>query len=188
MAHLSHFLLCALMTVVVHSFVADSSLLDCCDLVVFLCACFFHLMLAGRQPFGVLRWFQLFCFFYLVSAVCLPDESSHFSFATSICGLVFLCHRHLRSVLSFFATGICVQSLSFTAFSAVGLRVRLFVSALLALVSGYHLSLSFWYHAVRLLLVSFILGDSNWNFFQVGYPVDSPTNSTLKQTPFGILP
>ena len=28
------FLLCALMTVVVHSFVADSSLLDCCDLVV----------------------------------------------------------------------------------------------------------------------------------------------------------
>ena len=28
-------LLIALMTVVVHSFVADSSLLDCCDLVVF---------------------------------------------------------------------------------------------------------------------------------------------------------
>ena len=28
------FLLCALMTVVVHSFVADSSLLDCCDLVM----------------------------------------------------------------------------------------------------------------------------------------------------------
>ena len=27
--------LCALMTVVVHSFVADSSLLHCCDLVVF---------------------------------------------------------------------------------------------------------------------------------------------------------
>ena len=69
LAHL--FLLCALMTVVVHSFVADSSLLDCCDLV----GVFFplHLMLAGRQPFGVLRWFQLFCFFHLVSAVCLPD-------------------------------------------------------------------------------------------------------------------
>jgi len=32
------FLLGALMTVVVHSFVADSSLLDCCDLVVlFVC-------------------------------------------------------------------------------------------------------------------------------------------------------
>ena len=29
------FLLCALMTVVVHSFVADNNLLDCCDLVVF---------------------------------------------------------------------------------------------------------------------------------------------------------
>ena len=48
------------MTVVVHSIVADSSLLDCCDLVVFLCVCVFHLMLAGRQSFGVLRWFQLF--------------------------------------------------------------------------------------------------------------------------------
>ena len=35
------FLLCALMTVVVHSFVADSSLLGCCDLVGVLC--FFHL-------------------------------------------------------------------------------------------------------------------------------------------------
>ena len=99
----------------------------------------------------------------------------------------FLCHRHLWSVLSFFATGICVQSLSFTAFCAVGIRVRLFVFALLALVSGYQ-SLSFWYHAVHLLLVSFILGDSNLNFFQVGYPVDSPTNSALKQTPFGIPP
>ena len=32
------FLLCALLTVVVDSFVADSSLLDCCDLVVcFVC-------------------------------------------------------------------------------------------------------------------------------------------------------
>ena len=49
----------------------------------------------------------------------------------------FLCYRHLWSVLSFFATGICVQSLSFTAFSAVSIRVRLFVFALLALVSGY---------------------------------------------------
>ena len=41
---------------------------------------------------------------------------------------------------------------------------------------------------MRLLLVSFILGDSNWIFFQVGYPVDSPKNSALKQTPFGIPP
>ena len=66
------FLLCALMTVVVHSFVADSSLLDCCGLVVFFFF-LFYLMLAGRQPFGVLKWFQLFRFFHLVSAVCLPD-------------------------------------------------------------------------------------------------------------------
>ena len=47
-------------------------------------------MLAGRQPFEVLRWLQLFCVFHLVSAVCLPDWGSHFSFATSIYVLVFL--------------------------------------------------------------------------------------------------
>ena len=94
----------------------------------------------------------------------------------------FLYHRHLWSVHSFFAIGICVQSLSFMAFSAVGIHVRRFVFALLAFVSGYQcISFSFWYHAVRLLLVSFILGDLNWNFFQVGYHVDSPTNSALKQ-------
>ena len=48
------------MTVVVHSFAEDSSLLDCCDLVGFcLFVCLFWvffppywLMLAGRQPFG----------------------------------------------------------------------------------------------------------------------------------------
>ena len=189
------------MTVVVHTFVADSSLLDCCDLVggerggggiLFFFFFFFSpLMLAGRQPFE---------FFKVISALLF------LSFGVS-CLLAwlgqpfFVCHQHLWfglsffatginlwSVLSFFATGICVQSLSFTAFSAVGIRVRLFVSALLAPVSGIRVSLSFWYHAVRLLLVSFILGDSNWNFFQVGYPVDSPTNSALKQTPFGILP
>ena len=72
------FLLCALMTVGVHSFVADSSLLDCCELLFFcfvfvLFFVFLHLMLTGRQQFGVLRWFQLFGFFHLVSAVCLPD-------------------------------------------------------------------------------------------------------------------
>ena len=61
---------------------------------------------------------------------CLPP-------AFVVCSF-FLCHRHLWSVLSFFATGICLQSLSFMTFSAVGIRVRLFVFALLALVSGYH--------------------------------------------------
>ena len=52
--------LCAFMAatnvviVVVHSFVADSSLLDCCDLVLFF---FPHLMFAGRPPFAFLMWF-----------------------------------------------------------------------------------------------------------------------------------
>ena len=63
------------------------SVLDCCDLVLcFVVVVFFlfffvfggggggfHLMLACRQPSGVLRWLQLFCFFHLMSAVCLPD-------------------------------------------------------------------------------------------------------------------
>ena len=53
----------------------------------------------------------------------------------------FLCHGHLWSVLSFFATGIYVQSLSFMAFSAVGIRIRLFVFALLALVSVFGIML-----------------------------------------------
>ena len=116
------------MTVVVHSFVADSSLLDCCALVVCFCV-FFHLTLAGRQPLGVLRWFQLFACLIRATIFRLPPAFVVWSF--------FLCHRHLWSVLSFFATGICVQSLSFTAFSAVGIRVRLFVFALLALVLGF---------------------------------------------------
>ena len=79
--------------------------------------------------------------FLLFGVSCLLDGlgkpffvyHQHLWFALS----VFLCHRHLRSVLSFFATGICVRSLSFVAFSAVGIRVRLFVFDLLALVSGY---------------------------------------------------
>ena len=110
-------------------------------------------MLAGRQPFGG---------FEVVSAVlflsfgisCLLDwlgqpffichQHLWFGlsfFATSICGLIFLC----------FATGICVQSLSFTAFSAISIRVRFF-----------------WYYAVRLwLLVSFILGVTLWKALQI---------------------
>ena len=65
------------MTVVVHSFAADSSLLDCFDLVVFVClfvwGVFSTLCLQVGNRLGVLRWFQLFYFFHLVSAVCLPD-------------------------------------------------------------------------------------------------------------------
>ena len=50
------FLLCALMTVVVYSFVADSSLLDRCDLVVCFCVCVFFstlcLQVGNRLRFG----------------------------------------------------------------------------------------------------------------------------------------
>ena len=134
------FLLRPLMTVVVHSFVADSSLLDCCDLVVCFLWVFSHLMLAGRQAFGILRWFQLFVSFtWCQLFACLIRAANFRLLPAFVVWSFFLCHRHLWSVLSFFATGICVQSLSFTAFSAVGIRVRLFVFALLALVSGFRL-------------------------------------------------
>ena len=66
----------------------------------------------------------------------------HLPPAFAVCSF-FLCHRHLWSVLSFFATEICVQSLSFMVFSAEGIRARLFVFALLAHVSGYQCNLVF---------------------------------------------
>ena len=125
------------MTVVVHSFAADSSLLDRCDLVV--CFCVFStlcLQVGNRLGCWCFSCFisfircQLFACLIRATIFRLPPAFVVWSF--------FLCHRHLWSVLSFFATGICVQSLSsFTAFSAVGIRVRLFVFVLLALVSGY---------------------------------------------------
>ena len=31
----------------------------------------------------------------------------------------------------------------------------------------------------------FILGDSTWNFFQVGYPVDTPTDIVVTVSPCG---
>ena len=130
------FLFCALITEVVHSFVADSSLLDCCELV-FLCV-FSTLCLqvgnclgfwGGFSCFVSFIWCQLFAWLIRAAIFHLPPAFVIWFF--------FLCHRHLWSVLSFFATGICVRSLSFVAFSTVGIRVRLFVFALLVLVSGY---------------------------------------------------
>ena len=137
---------------------------------------FFHLMLAGRQPFGFWGGFSCFVsFIWSLSAVCFSDWS----------GMpFFVCHQHLWFTLSFFATGICVRSLSFMAFSAAGIRVRLFVCLVSARFSqGISVLLSFWYCAVRLLLVSFILGDSNWIFLQVGYPVDSTYKFRFEANP-----
>ena len=86
-------------------------------------------MFAGRPPFAFLRWFQLFCFFHVVLAVCLPDYGSPFSFATNICGLVFLSlpQAGICGLFFLFLSGICVQFLSYTAFSDVGIRARLSV-------------------------------------------------------------
>ena len=111
------------MTVVVHSFVADSRLL----------------------------WFGVFCCCFLPPYACrlatvwvfdVVSAVLFLSFAVSCLRAwlgqpFFICHQHLWFGLSFFATGICVQSLPSMAFSAVGICVRLFAFALLALVSGY---------------------------------------------------
>ena len=83
----------------------------------------------GFSCFVSFIWGQLFAWLIREAIFRLPP-------AFVVCSF-FLCHRHLRSVLPFFATGICVRSLSFMAFSTVGIRVRLFVFALLVLVSGY---------------------------------------------------
>ena len=125
---------------VVHSFVGVSSLLDCCDLVVvFCCCCVFSTLClqvgnrlgfwGGLSCFVSFIWCQLFAWLIRAAIFRLPPAFVVWSF--------FLCHRHLWSILSFFATSICVRSLSFTAFSAVGIRVSLFVFALLALASVY---------------------------------------------------
>jgi len=82
----------------------------------------------GFSCFVSFIWCQLFAcliraaIFHFPSALIL-----WFSFfATGICGLFF-----------FSLTQAFVQSLSFMAFSAIGICVRLFIFALLALVSGY---------------------------------------------------
>jgi len=96
----------------------------------------------GLSCFVSLIWCQQFAWLIRAAIFRLPP-------AFGVC----LCHKHLWSVLFsliifIFATGICVRSLSFAAFSVVVIRVR----------------------------------------FQIGYPVGRPTNSALKQTPFGIPP
>ena len=85
-------------SVVVHSFVADSSLLDCCDLVVF-----FPPYGAGRPPFAFLRWFQLFACLIRAALFRLPSTFVVWSFfAMGSCGLFFLLffffYRHLCTV------------------------------------------------------------------------------------------
>ena len=84
----------------------------------------------------------------------------------------FLCHRHLCS-------------LSFTAFSAVGIRIRLFVFALLALVSGYQCISQVLVSCCALAARQLHPWRFELDFFQA---VDSPINSALKQTPFSIPP
>ena len=108
---------------------------------MFVCECFFYLMLevgnhlafrGGFICFVSFIWCQLFACLIKAAIFCLPPAFVVWSF--------FLCHRHLWTILYFFATGICVQSLFFTAFFAVGIRVRLFGLCLVSAcfrVSGY---------------------------------------------------
>ena len=106
--------------------------------MVFLCVCFSTLCLhvgnrlgfwGGFSCFVSFIWCQLFAWLIRAAIFRLPPAF--------VVWFLSLCHRHLWSVLSFFATGICVRSLSFTVFSAISICVRLFVSALLELVWEY---------------------------------------------------
>ena len=133
--------------------------------------CFFHLMLAGRQPFGVLRWNSCFVSFIWCQLFACLIRAANFRLPPAfVVWSFFLCHRHLWSVLSFFATGICVQSLYFTAFSAIGIHVRLFVSALLALVSGYRGISQFLVSCCALAARQLHPWRFEWNFFQSRLP------------------
>ena len=75
-------------------------------LLFFVCL-FFHLRLAGRPPFGF--WGGFSCFVSFISYqrfACLVRAAIFLSLlqAFVVCSF-FLCHRHLWSVLSLFATG-----------------------------------------------------------------------------------
>ena len=116
-------------------------------------------MLAGRPPFGFLGLFQLCCFSFGVSCLLAwLGQPLIFLFATSICGLVFPCHRHLCTV-----------------FSVVGLRVRLLSLPCYRLFQGISVPLNFWYHAVRLLLVSWA-----WRFELEIFPGRLPCGHPYK--------
>ena len=84
----------------------------------------------GFSCFVSFVWCQLFA--------CLIRAAIFFFLPPAFVVWSFVSLPQAFVVCSFFlCAGICVQSVSFTAFSAVGIRVRLFVFALLALVSGY---------------------------------------------------
>ena len=109
--------------------------------------------------------------------------------ATSICGLLFLSLPQAFVVCSFFLCHrhLCTVSF-FKAFSAVGIRVRLFVFALLVLVSGYQCISQFLVSCCALAARQLHPWRFELEFFPSRYAVDSSTNSALKQTPFGIPP
>ena len=166
------------MTVVVHFFVADCSLLDCCDLVVFLLlfvlGVFSTLCLQVGNRLGFWGGFSNFVSFIWcrLFAWLIREAIFHLPPAFVVCSF-FFCHRHLWSVLSFFAIGICVWSLSFMAFSAIAIHVRPFVFALLALVSGYQCISQFLVSCCALAASQLHPWRFKLDFFlQVGYPVD----------------
>ena len=162
------------MTVVVHSFVADGSLLDRCDLVViFVCVFFSTLCLqlgnrlgfwGGFSCFVSFIWCQLFaCLIREPFFVChQPLSFGLFFFATGICGL-----------FSFFATGICVQSFFHGLFGP-----RHSCWTCLCLVSTCF-SISVYLLIFFIMLCACCLSASSlesWTGIFFGYPVDSPSN------------
>ena len=141
------------MTVVVHSFVADSSLLDSCDLVgffLFVCLCVFpHYAYIRQSQVGnrLGFWGGFSCFVSLVSAVCLTDWEAIFCLppAFVVCSY-FLCHRHLCTVSFFHGLFCCKHSCWTFCLSVFDIMLCTCCSSASS------------------------VGDSNWIILQVGYP------------------
>ena len=126
-------------------------------------------MLAGRPPFGFLGWFQRFCFSFGVS--CLHAWYGQ--------PLIFRLPPAFV-VWTFLAIDTCVQSLSFTAFSAVGLCV---VFALLALVSGYPCTSQFLISCCALAARQLDLEIETGNFSKSRLPCGHPYKFCFEANP-----
>ena len=117
---------------------------------------------SGFSCFVSFIWCQLFAWLIREASFCLPP-------AFVVCSF-FLCHRHLRTV-------------SFMAFFAVGIHVRLFVFALLALVSGCQCISQFWVSCCVLAACQLHPWRFELDFFASWLPCEQPYKFHFEANP-----
>ena len=148
-------------------------------------------MLADRQPFGGFEVVSASSFSLSFGVSCLLAwliRPAIFRLSPAfVVWSFFLCHRHLWSLCFLCHRYLC--TVSFMSFSAVGIHVRLFVFALLALVSGYQSISQFF----AIMLCACCSSASSYEsrtviFSKLVTLWTALQNSALKQTPFGIPP